>query len=214
MKKIFLLSTLLLAMSITVMGAVKKTKLRVLYVGGHSNLETFATDYDKAENERSVKERTASFEQFLGEYFTTVKVVMADDYNYKMSYDYDVTVLDGQPKPLEQQQTVMDGQRFVKRIEAKYFPDDFDRPVITMAELGERVGRRMGLKTDWYCKCLDQWALGMRTSHPIFKGPYRVKMTLVDRPTPEGAKEFAPLVGETLPETTKPAYFIPSAKSL
>ena len=203
MKKIFLLSTLLLAMSITMMGAVKKTKLRVLYVGGHSNLETFATDYDKAENERSVKERTASFEQFLGEYFTTVKVVMADDYNYKMSYDYDVTVLDGQPKPLEQQQTVMDGQRFVKRIEAKYFPDDFDRPVITMAELGERVGRRMGLKTDWYCKCLDQWAHGMRTSHPIFKGPYRVKMTLVDRPTPEGAKEFAPLVGETLPETTK-----------
>ena len=90
MKKIFLLSTLLLAMSITMMGAVKKTKLRVLYVGGHSNLETFATDYDKAENERSVKERTASFEQFLGEYFTTVKVVMADDYNYKMSYDYDV----------------------------------------------------------------------------------------------------------------------------
>ena len=82
MKKIFLLSTLLLTMSITVMGAVKKTKLRVLYVGGHSNLETFATDYDKAENERSVKERTASFEQFLGEYFTTVKVVMADDYNY------------------------------------------------------------------------------------------------------------------------------------
>ena len=203
MKKIFLLSTLLLTMSITVMGAVKKTKLRVLYVGGHSNLETFATDYDKAENERSVKERTASFEQFLGEYFTTVKVVMADDYNYKMSYDYDVTVLDGEPKPLEQQQTVMDGQRFVKRIEAKYFPDDFDRPVITMAELGERVGRRLGLKTDWYCLCLDQWAHGMRTSHPIFKGPYRVKMTLVDRPTPEGAKEFAPLVGETLPETTK-----------
>ena len=30
MKKIFLLSTLLLAMSITMMGAVKKTKLRVL----------------------------------------------------------------------------------------------------------------------------------------------------------------------------------------
>ena len=79
MKKIFLLSTLLLTMSITVMGAVKKTKLRVLYVGGHSNLETFATDYDKAENERSIKERTASFEQFLNEYFTTVKVVMADE---------------------------------------------------------------------------------------------------------------------------------------
>ena len=43
----------------------------------------------------------------------------------------------------------------------------------------------------------------MRTNHPIFKGPYKVKMTLVDRPTPDGAKEFAPLVNEVLPETTK-----------
>jgi len=202
MKKNFLLSALLMV-SISMMGAVKKTKLRVLYVGGHSNIETFATDYDKAENERSMKERMASFEQFLNQYFTTVKVVMGDDYNYKMSYDYDVTIMDGRPKPLEPRRDIKEGQRIVKIIDAKYFPDDFDRPVLTMAELGENVGRRMGLKTDWYCKCLDQWAYGMRTSHPIFKGPYKVKMTLVDRPTPEGAKEFAPMVGETLPETTK-----------
>ncbi|MBQ4446460.1 MAG: hypothetical protein II910_09445, partial [Prevotella sp.] len=202
MKKNLLLSAFLLA-SLTMMGAVKKTKLRVLYVGGHSNIETFAADYDKAENERSMKERMASFEQFLNQYFTTVKVVMGDDYNYKMSYDYDVTIMDGRPKPLEPRRDIKEGQRIVKIIDAKYFPDDFDRPVLTMAELGENVGRRMGLKTDWYCKCLDQWAYGMRTSHPIFKGPYKVKMTLVDRPTPEGAKEFAPMVGETLPETTK-----------
>ena len=202
MKKIILLSALLMV-SLTMMGAVKKTKLRVLYVGGHSNIETFATDYDKAENERSMKERMASFEQFLNQYFTTVKVVMGDDYNYKMSYDYDVTIMDGRPKPLEPRRDIKEGQRIVKIIDAKYFPDDFDRPVLTMAELGENVGRRMGLKTDWYCKCLDQWAFGMRTNHPIFKGPYKVKMTLVDRPTPEGAMQFAPMVGETLPETTK-----------
>ena len=84
MKKNLLFCALLMV-SLTMMGAVKKTKLRVLYVGGHSNIETFATDYDKAENERSMKERMASFEQFLNQYFTTVKVVMADDYNYKMS---------------------------------------------------------------------------------------------------------------------------------
>ena len=189
--------------TITIMGGVKKTKLRVLYVGGHSDIETIGTDYDKAENERSVKERTAAFEKLLNEYFTTEKVIQADEYNYKMSYDYDVTVLDGQPKPLEPRKDVRDGQRFVKIIEAKYFPDDFDRPVLTMAELGKNVGRRLGLKTDWYCLCLDQWALGMRTNHPIFKEPYKVKMTLTDRPTPDGAKEFAPMVGENLPETTK-----------
>lgn len=202
MKKLFLLCTLLMV-SISMMGAVKKTKLSVLYVGGHSNMETFATDYDKAANEQSKKERMASFEQFLNEYFTTVKVIDAKDYNYKMSYDYDVTVMDGQPNPIEPRQDIRDGHRFVKIIEAKYFPDDFDRPVLTIAELGKNLGGRLGLKSDWYCKCLDQWALGMRTEHPIFKGPYKVKMTLVDRPTPDGAKEFAPMVGETLPETTK-----------
>jgi len=202
MKK--LLTTLfVLTLALVASAAVKKTNLKVLYVGGHSDLETFATDYDSAANAKSIEARKAAFEQLLKEYFTTVKVIDAKDYDYKLSYDYDVTVLDGQPQPLEPRQNVMDGQRFVKIIEAKYFPDDFDRPVLTIAELGKNVGGRLGLKTDWYCLCLDQWAHGMRTSHPIFKGPYKVTMTLEDRPTPDGAKEFAPLVNETLPETTK-----------
>ena len=203
MKRILLFVLSVVICGISMSAAVKKTKLSVLYVGGHSNMETFATDYDKAANEQSKKERMASFEQFLNEYFSTVKVIDAKDYNYKMSYDYDVTVMDGQPNPIEPRQDIREGQRFVKIIEAKYFPDDFDRPVLTIAELGKNVGGRLGLKSDWYCKCLDQWALGMRTNHPIFKGPYKVKMTLVDRPTPDGAKEFAPLVNEVLPETTK-----------
>ena len=203
MKRILLFVLSVVIFGISMSAAVKKTKLSVLYVGGHSNMETFATDYDKAANEQSKKERMASFEQFLNEYFTTVKVIDAKDYNYKMSYDYDVTVMDGQPNPIEPRQDIREGQRFVKIIEAKYFPDDFDRPVLTIAELGKNLGGRLGLKSDWYCKCLDQWALGMRTNHPIFKGPYKVKMTLVDRPTPDGAKEFAPLVNEVLPETTK-----------
>ena len=139
-----ILFTLLMAIALSVGASVKKTNLRVLYVGGHSNIETFAADYDKAENERSMKERMASFEQFLNQYFTTVKVVMAEDYNYKMSYDYDVTILDGQPKPIEPRREIKEGQRTVKIIDAKYFPDDFDRPVLTMAELGENVGRRYG----------------------------------------------------------------------
>ena len=197
-----ILLTLLMAIALCAGATVKKTNLRVLYVGGHSDFETFATEFDSVANAKSIVERTAAFERLLKEYFTTVKVIDAKDYNYRMSYDYDVTVLDGQPQPIEPRQDIMDGQRFIKRIEAKYFPDDFDRPVLTIAELGKNVGGRLGLKTDWYCLCLDQYALGMRTNHPIFKGPYKVNMTLVDKPTPDGAKEYAPLVGQTLPETT------------
>ncbi|MBP3827762.1 MAG: hypothetical protein ILA07_06940 [Prevotella sp.] len=202
MKKLLLLCTLLMV-GITMMGAVKKTKLRVLYVGGHSNMETFGTDYDKAENEKSIVERTVSFEQFLKEYFTTVKVVQGKDYNYKMSYDYDVTIMDGVPTPLKERVDVKDGQRFIKIIYAQYFPEDFDRPVVTIAELGETLGRYIGLKSDWYCLCLDNYAHTMRTNHPIFKGPYKVNMKLEEKPTPEGAMAFAPMVGETLPPTTK-----------
>ena len=202
MKKLFLLCTLLMV-GITMMGAVKKTKLRVLYVGGHSNMETFANEYDKAENEKSIVERTASFEQFLNQYFTTVKVIQGKDYNYKMSYNYDVTIMDGVPTPLKPRHDIKDGQRFIKRIEAQYFPEDFDRPVITIAELGETLGRYIGLKSDWYCLCLDNYAHTMRTNHPIFKGPYKVNMKLEEKPTPEGALAFAPMVGETLPPTTK-----------
>ena len=96
-----ILFTLLMAIALSVGASVKKTNLRVLYVGGHGDLETIATDYDSVANAKSIVARTAAFERLLNEYFTTVKTVDAKDYNYRMSYDYDVTVLDGQPQPIE-----------------------------------------------------------------------------------------------------------------
>ena len=199
------LSLLLLAL-VMCLGAtaqVKKTNLKVLYVSGHSNIETFGVDaYDTAANDRSIVERTAAWEKYLNEYFTTVKTVKGNDYNYKMSYDYDVTIIDGNPKPLEPRRYITVNGNIARIIDARYFPDDFDRPVITIAETGETVGRRIGVKNDWYCLCLDAHAYCMKTDHPIFRGPYKVKLTMTGRPTPEGAKEYAPLTGETLPETT------------
>lgn len=87
--------------------AVKKTSLKVLYVGGHSDIETFGNnDYDKEENAKGIARRTIAWESFLSTYFTTVKAVQGKDYDYRMSYDYDVTIIDGDPKPLEPQRTV------------------------------------------------------------------------------------------------------------
>ena len=186
MKKSILL-TLLLSIVLATSAAVKQTKLRVLYVGGNSNFDIVSNIVDSLTNAQSVKERMASFEAFLKEYFTQVTVVDAKDYNYRMSYDYDVTVIDGEPQPLKPKEIIYEGQMVKKIIYAQYFPDDFDQPVLTIAELSETLGRRMGVKNDWYCLCLDQWAHSMRTSHPIFKGPYKVNISLEDRPTPEGA---------------------------
>lgn len=192
----------LLACIATMAATVKKTSLKVLYVGGHSDIETFGNDdYDKAENAKSIVARTAAWKSFLETYFTTVKVVQGADYNYKMSYDYDVTIIDGDPKPLEPRRMVYENGKFSKMINAKYFPEDFDRPVITIADESETTGRRLGVKNDWYCLCLLGHAYNMNTKNAIFKGPYKVKMTLVNRPTPAGAKEYAEITHEKLPAT-------------
>ena len=192
----------LLACIATMAATVKKTNLKVLYVGGHSDIETFGNNnYDKAENAKSIVARTAAWKSFLETYFTTVKVVKGEDYSYKMSYDYDVTIIDGDPKPLEPRRMVYQNGKFAKMIYGKYFPEDFDRPVITIADESETTGRRLGVKNDWYCLCLLGHAYNMNTKNAIFKGPYKVKLTWVDRPTPTGAKEYAEITHEKLPAT-------------
>ena len=202
MKRILSMMVLALLACVATVAAVKKNNMKVLYVGGHSDIETFSnTDYDKEANAKSIKERTAAWKTFLETYFTTVKTVQGADYNYKMSYDYDVTIIDGDPKPLEPRRMVSQNGRFDKIVYAKYFPEDFDRPVITIADESETVGRRIGVKNDWYCLCLLGHAYNMQTKSAIFKGPYKVKLTTVNRPTPEGAKEYAQMCQQKLPES-------------
>lgn len=194
----------MMTVGIRAMEAEAKENLRILFVGGHSDKETFGTaGYDTLEQTRLVAERMASWEAYLEERFSEVRVINAEDYDYKMSADYDVTILDGEPKPIVPRKTVIEGGRYSKLVYAKYFPDDFDRPVITISDVSETVGRAIGVKNDWMCLCLDNHAYDMQMDHPIFKGPWPVSLTLTERPTPEGAKEYASITGEQLPETLK-----------
>ena len=64
--------------------AVERTNLKVLYVGGHSDMETFGAAYDTVAHEKGVVIRTAAWKMFLEEYFTTVQIVRGNDYDYKM----------------------------------------------------------------------------------------------------------------------------------
>lgn len=76
MKRLFTTMCLALLTCVMTMAAIKKTNLRVLYVGGHSNMETFGErNYDRAANQRCIVERTAAWKSFLEQYFTTVKAV-------------------------------------------------------------------------------------------------------------------------------------------
>ena len=160
---LFVLAIFCASLATHVSAQVKKSKLRVLYVGGSAdwNKEHFNDDIAFQNN---VKERMASFEKMLKTYFTSVTVVNADDYSQQMSNGYDVTVMDGTPKSIVPEFVDMAKQMYLK---AGYFTPDFDQPVLTIGELGSTLGSRVGSKNDWYCLCLDADAHSWRKDHPI-----------------------------------------------
>ena len=205
MKRLFLTLSLLLCCFLG-LNAQKKQAVSVLYVGGSPEIETIGigTPPDPAVVAKSAAERTAAFEKFLKKHFKTVKVVDAKDYHYSMSDYYDVTIIDGTPAAIAPGIREVDERgRMVRYARPQYFPLDFNRPVVTIAEAGEEMGRRIGTKNDWYCLCLEDRALGWNASHPIFQGPVKVKLETSMQPTPAPALEVAKYMGEKLSAETE-----------
>ncbi|AYL93882.1 protein-disulfide reductase DsbD domain-containing protein [Mucilaginibacter celer] len=172
MKKI--VSALLLFLVFSMASSAKVTKagsgkisLRVLYVGYDPPKPKPAkiTYYSTATPaiDEAWKTRMADFKAFLETRFDKVEVVDVRDYNASMSDKVDVTIADAGPINL---------------------PANFNRPIILMHQLAPDVGLPIGLKFDWYCQCLEDDALNIKTSHPIFNTPIKVNLTLVTRPTP------------------------------
>ena len=188
-KIITLFLTLCFCAAITPISAseITKNNLRILYVGGSADWDKSYFGDNETAYQQSVKERMVSFEQLLSNYFSSVTVVNAQNYTQQMSYDYDVTIMDGVPTPRAPRYTNREKGIYYA---AAYFTEDFDKPVITIGELGETLGRRIGIKNDWYCLCLDADAHSWRQEHPIFNTPFKVKMTVVNKPTPENAYHY------------------------
>ena len=96
MKNIILIG-LLFVFSSGLQAAIKKSNLRILYVGGTPEINTMLDKVDSLTYARSASQRMASFEKMLKQYFKYVTVIHAKDYNYLLSNDYDVTIMDGVP---------------------------------------------------------------------------------------------------------------------
>lgn len=204
-KNIFKIALLVLTMcnvaTLWAQKAVNLNKLRVLYVGGSANWEKDAFKTPE-EREKDVLRRSASFEAMLKSYFTEVKVVDAKVYTQDMSNAYDVTVIDGTPKAIAEKQTIKDAKGNVtKYIPPAYLTEAFDKPVVFIGETGEKLGRSIGLKLDWYCLCLDAYAHSFKKDHQIFKGPFPVKMTMETKPTPEDAFHYEYFLGKPTPKS-------------
>lgn len=206
MKIIKLISFLLLMSgsltSIKAQKAISPQKLRVLYVGGSANWENDYFKGDSIAKAKDVQRRMASFESMLKRYFTSVKVINATAYQQDMSEEYDVTVFDGTPKAIAERRTEKNAEgKITKYIPAAYLTEAFDKPVLFIGELGEKLGRSIGLKADWYCLCLDADAHHFRKEHAIFNGPFAVKMTIQNKPTPSPAFHYEYFLGTKTPDT-------------
>ncbi|MDR2130955.1 MAG: protein-disulfide reductase DsbD N-terminal domain-containing protein [Odoribacteraceae bacterium] len=194
---IFLYVILLLASP----ALARKSDLRVLYVGGSTEWDKEHFRGDTAAMHASARARAAAFETMLKEYFNTVTVVRAADYTQALSYQHDVTVMDGTPPPTLPGVREHDAAGNVtKFLQPGYFTEDFDRPVVTIGELGEKLGRRVGLKTDWYCLCLDADAHHLR-DHAIFRGPFPVTLTTRVKATPGAAFHYAYFADGPIPDS-------------
>lgn len=209
MKRLSYCLMLCLATCLFVLSACSSQKdprdIRVLYLGGqsewvngeHGGPKKFATE---EEFQQSVTERMNAFGDLLRVYFDSVTMMRAADYRPEMSDAYDVTIFDGMPPALEEAVRETDDQgNFVRYVPARYLPDDFSAACITIGSVGNALGRRIGIKNDWYCLCLDADAHGMNLEHPIFKGPFHTDITLTKQPTPENAFHYAYFQDEPLP---------------
>ena len=175
----------------------QKSPLKVLYVGydpsapmpdmersapGMMSKELFAAEYQV---------RMPAFRQLLSSYFSEVKTIDCRQWKPADSDPYDVTIFDFKPKAIEEARQEKNADGTTKYISAKYLPDDFSKPVVFIASTADEMGRRMGLKLDWLCLCLDADAHHLNAQHAIFKGPLeKVKPTMQVKETPEGIYHY------------------------
>lgn len=201
MKKLLYLLLLLLICGSSIAYAknnIHKYNLRVLYVGGASDMEPDFYKGDTLALKADVKARKDAFKAMLSMYFTSVTAIDAKEYNQDLSKNYDVTIMDGTPHPLKP--LIIDRKKnFYAR--PCYLTEDFNLPILTIGRIGESIGRSIGCKNDWYCLCLDADAHHWKAEHPIFHQPFKVKMTIVEKPTPEDALHYAYFINDPIPKT-------------
>lgn len=203
MKKITLVLSLLPLIVTLSISAQSKTNIKVLYVGGKSDIQTIGVQkIDTVAVEKSAVERSASFTALLKKYFKAVKFVHQSEYKPELSDYYDVTVFDGTPAPLTKREYIKDEKGNITGvIPATYLPFNYSRPTLCIAESSENIGRSLGSKNDWYCLCLDADAFGWKKDHPIFNEPYKVDLKPVLKPTPTTALEMGQLYRQNVSDS-------------
>lgn len=206
MKIKLLLMTLVLAcwtVAAYAVGDKKPKDMRILYLAGNSDWNPDARAMlEEGTIEKNLEQRKEAFRALLVKYFGEVTVMAAADYSPEMSEGYDVTIFDGLPPALEPRREEHDpATGRTKYIPARYLPDDFDAPCVTIGVVSAQIGERIGVKNDWFCLCLDACAHHLREGHPIFHGPFKVSLTFEEQPMPDDAFYYQHQFDEPIPKS-------------
>lgn len=193
MRRIFFL--LISIFCALLMDAQNKQNIKVLYVSGSS-------DWQDNYSETAVLDRADAFEKYLNNYFTEVRVVKNSDYYEDLSKNFDVTIFDGKLKGDTPNLCTRDEKgNIVDFYKPKSLSEEFNYPALFIADNGDNIGRGIGIKTDWYCLCLDANAHSTNLNHQIFKGPFDVDIKLTQEQTPEGVFHYKYFYEGEIPQT-------------
>jgi len=168
-----------------------KSALKILFVG-YDPART-PQEFRKGADEFTAKDsiRMPAFKELLSRYFAKVSTMDCRDWKPEDSGPFDVTIFDYRTTPIEKGNN--------REISARYLPDNFSKPVVFIGSTADQMGRRIGLKLDWLCLCLDADAHHINTGHTIFKGPLEnVVPTLEMEKTPDNIYEYPS--GDTVPK--------------
>lgn len=199
--KVFLNVAILIVLAITTSVSAqqnKKAKISVLFVG-YDPAKPLPEMQRSAPGSMSEKDfkaeypiRMPSFKALLSQYFSEVQTIDCRDWKPEDSEPYDVTIFDFATKQIEPARQEKNGSGKIDYIPARYLPDNFSKPVVFMASTADQMGRKLGLKLDWLCLCLDADAHHINTNHEIFNGSLeKVIPTMKVKSTPDGVFHYA-----------------------
>lgn len=195
---IFFLLLIIAPLSLFSQKKINKSDIRVLIVA-HNPDSLLKDGYGSPVSSRYAelaKSRGQEYRKLLEPYFKTVETMNSSDYHYTMSNDYDVTIMDDLPKPIEtvDMGEYRNGKSIIRGDQVltynRYIPDDFDRAIIMTGLLTDDMTYIGSSKFLTQCHCLNAHAFNIKTDHEIFNTPYQVKLPYENRETPKLLKRY------------------------
>ncbi len=121
---------------------IEKSNLLILFVGQNPDQQPIIPSYVlglEAERFPELKrERMAAFRSLLEQHFESVKYLNSEDYKVAISDEFDVTIFDDLPPPIQE----VDEGTWTRKLR---MPLDFDRPALLVGEVAPVMLGRLGI---------------------------------------------------------------------